>query len=111
MEWNVINTTAFDIYIDAIWIDWPLSHEKLKKVKLDGDTLWDGEDEDPPSWMPPWSTGDAKKLKVKPGDTRVLKFEFDEDAGRRHIFSMSHSTTVVRSLLNLNLLSKYKITA
>jgi hypothetical protein len=82
MEWNVINTTAFDIYIDAIWIEyWPPSHEELNKVKLDGDTLWDGEDEDPPLWMPPWSTDDAKKRKVKTGDTRVLKFEFDTDAG------------------------------
>ena len=81
MEWYVVNTTAVDIFIDAIWIDWPPSHEELNKVKLDGGTLWDGEDEDPPSWMPPWSTGDADKRKVKDGDTRTLKFEFAEGVG------------------------------
>lgn len=81
MEWYVINTTAVDIFIDAIWIDWPLSHEKLKKVKLDGGTLWDEGDDVPPSSMPPWSTEDQNKRKVKKGQTRTLKFEFDKDAG------------------------------
>jgi hypothetical protein len=80
-EWLVINTTVVDIFIDAIWIDWPPSHVKLKKVKLGGDTLWDEHDEDPPSRMPPWSTGDPNKRKIKHGDSRVLKFEFDKDAG------------------------------
>jgi hypothetical protein len=80
MEWHVVNTTTDDIFIDAIWIDWPPSHNKLKRVKLDAGTLWDEQDEDPPSWMPPWSTGDLNKRKIKKGQTRTLKFEFDKDA-------------------------------
>ena len=82
MEWLVINTTAVDIFIDAIWIDWPPSHDKLKKVKLDGETLWDDGDDYPPSWMPPGLTGDLKKRKIKKdGDSRILKFEFSQDVG------------------------------
>ncbi len=30
MEWEVINSTSTDIFIDMIWIDWPPSHEGLK---------------------------------------------------------------------------------
>jgi hypothetical protein len=80
MEWYVVNSTPLDIFIDSIYIDWPPSHDQLNKVKLDGDTLWDGDDENPPSWMPPWSTGDPNKRKIKKGDTRTLKFEFKSDA-------------------------------
>ena len=29
--------------------------------------------------MPPWSTGDLNKRKIKKGQTRTLKFEFDKD--------------------------------
>ncbi|KPK89875.1 MAG: hypothetical protein AMJ88_16950 [Anaerolineae bacterium SM23_ 63] len=81
MEWYVFNSTPDAIFIDAIWIDWPPSHIKLKKVKLDGDTLWDEGDGDSPSWMPPWKPGlDPNKRKIKAGDDRVLKFEFEKDA-------------------------------
>ena len=81
MEWLVVNTTAVDIFIDAIWIDWPPSHDTLDKVKLDGGTLWDEGDDYPPSSMPPWSTADLNKRKIKKDDSRTLKFEFDSDAG------------------------------
>jgi hypothetical protein len=82
MEWYVVNTTAADIFVDAIYIEWPPIHVKLKKVKLDGDTLWDEQDVEPPSWMPPWKSGlDPNKRKIKRNDDRVLKFEFENDAG------------------------------
>ena len=80
IEWQVVNTTTVDIFIDAILIEWPPSHNKLKKVKLDAGTLWDMGDDNPPSSMPPWSTEDSNKRKVKKGQTRNLKFEFDSDA-------------------------------
>jgi serine/threonine-protein kinase len=79
-EWLVFNSTPSDIFIDAIWINWPSSHGELNKVKNGGDTIWEGEDESPPSSMPPWSTGDANKFKVKSDDDRILKFEFDSSA-------------------------------
>jgi serine/threonine protein kinase len=80
-EWMVINSTTSDIFIDAIWIDWPPSHNKLNKVKLDRGTLWDEGDDYPPSWMPPWSTEDLNKRKIGKGGSRTLKFEFESNAG------------------------------
>ena len=70
------------IIITSMWVNWPDGedgHEKLDKVKLGKDEIWNLGDKDPPTEMPPWSSP-ADKRDIDSGKDKKLEFCFQEEA-------------------------------
>lgn len=77
----IYNSRPEKIIITDMLIYWPLEHEELEEVKLGKDKIWEnnGEGDDPPTHMPPWSSPpDKRDIDDKP---KKLEFRFKEDAG------------------------------
>lgn len=62
--------------ITEIHIDWPVVNEKLKKIELDHNRIWDGEDFVPPTDI---TSGFKDDYTVASGNSEEIKFGFDED--------------------------------
>jgi len=80
MTWEVTNTGTGRITIDRIALNWPDSNGNLKKVKLDGEEIY--EYELAPSFadiVSGWQ-GDLMYREIEPGDTAELEFEFKDNA-------------------------------
>jgi hypothetical protein len=78
-EWVVTNYSGLAITVDEIWIDWPTSNGDFERVKLDVNSIWYGEEEDPPKQITSWSSGPGAR-KVNNGSSSVLGFRFEEEA-------------------------------
>ncbi|MEK6256388.1 MAG: hypothetical protein N2C13_03600, partial [Chloroflexota bacterium] len=68
------------ILITEIFLDWPSTNAQLKKVKVDKKTIWDIQDDIPPTFIFTDWKGNQKDRELKPGETIELVFEFDKNA-------------------------------
>jgi hypothetical protein len=78
-EWRVTNFSGSTITITAIWIDWPAGNDALERVEFGGDRIWFGDDEDPPSSMPPWF-GWSRDRELRNYRDKDLEFRFERIA-------------------------------
>ena len=78
-DWWITNLGSSPVTIDGLEITWPAVNDVLKKIKLDGGTIYDPD-------LPPasasvssgWS-GDVLDRQIPAGETFQLRFEFEED--------------------------------
>ncbi|MFV2044588.1 MAG: hypothetical protein ACC700_15310 [Anaerolineales bacterium] len=75
--WNLTNGTGSTITITEIFINWPASNDKLKKVRLDTADIYTSDDDSPPTNITGGWTGASRD--VGNGATSVLTFEFEQD--------------------------------
>lgn len=77
VRWTITNNTSQTIMITQMFFDWPLSNNKLKKIKLDHWVIWDDQDSNPPtSIITSWS-GSSFRREIRPGESEDLVFDFD----------------------------------
>lgn len=79
----IYNSKPDSIIITDMMIEWPPEHEELEEVKLGKDKIWEnfnGEGDDPPTHMPPW-TSPPDKRDIKAFDSKKLEFRFREEVG------------------------------
>ena len=77
---EITNAGFETIEIASIEISWPAEQERLEKVKLDGDTIFEIELQPPAALIDSgWKDPDEpEKRQIEPGATLELKFEFEE---------------------------------
>jgi len=77
-RWSLTNNGGSPATINSIFLSWPETNRKLKKVKLGKDTIFD-QKRDPTSTTidSDWKGG-ADKRTIEPGETKVLRFEFEQ---------------------------------
>lgn len=78
--WTITNESSQTILISEIYLDWPSDNEQLKKIKLGKKTIWDKQDQLPPTYISSDWKGGEKNREIKPGKTVDLIFEFDNNA-------------------------------
>ena len=83
---SIINNSTSTITVTELWVNWPDEYIELEDVKLEGKKIWDIEDDDPPTEMPPWTSPD-KDREIKADTDEVLEFIFREDGGAAAIAS------------------------
>ena len=85
VKWELSNPTASDVLITEVSITWPAAHQKLKKMKLDGDFAKDINDTRSPTNVPADKAfeSDPNKRTLESGETRRLEIEFDKDVSGR----------------------------
>jgi Flp pilus assembly protein TadG len=81
LRWTLTNNATNDVSITAITIDWQdiPSDQKLKKIRLDGDEIWDNEDTSPPTSISSGWHSDADRRILDATSSEVLEFEFDKE--------------------------------
>jgi hypothetical protein len=79
---TIRNDGCADEFITNIALSWPQgTNGNLQKIKLDGDTLWNGPATGSPiNFGIPPLTADANKRKIKKGESDVLEFDFVNNA-------------------------------
>lgn len=75
--WPLTNGTASTILLIQFDLSWPFA-ENLDKAEMDGQNFWDGTAYSPASINSGWSGG-ASKRQVSAGQTRQVRFDFDQD--------------------------------
>jgi serine-aspartate repeat-containing protein C/D/E len=83
VEWELFNHGSDAITIDTITLSWPAALGKLRKIKLDRDTIYEPTPDDRPA--PPFAVfdtwkGGVDKRQIKANDRDKLKFEFEKKA-------------------------------
>jgi hypothetical protein len=80
----IYNSSPEKIIITEMWVHhWPPDHLELEQVKLGKDRIWEnfnGDGDDPPAHMPPWTSPDDKR-DIKPYENKKLEFRFKGEAG------------------------------
>lgn len=84
-KWELTNNTTGDVLITEVNISWPAAHQKLKKMKLDGDFTKDINDTSSPTSVPADKAfeSDDNRRTLEAGETRKLEIEFDKDVKNR----------------------------
>ncbi|MCJ7825940.1 MAG: hypothetical protein MUP44_13675, partial [Anaerolineales bacterium] len=78
VSWNVFNGGTQAVKITSIYLNWPGSNVSLKKIYLDGNMLWQGNDKNPPTTISSgWETSGRT---IAPGSSKRLSFFFDQNA-------------------------------
>ena len=80
---TIKNNGSVDEFITAVNLTWPsATNGKLKKVKLDGDVIYDKPDiaGGTANLTAAQLAADQNKRKIKKGQTDVLTFEFEKKA-------------------------------
>jgi hypothetical protein len=83
LKWLLTNNGDVAAILTKLTLTWPEANGMLKKVKFDGDVVWDD--------GAPWTlagitldtanfTTDPKKKRIDPGKTRVFTLEFEKNA-------------------------------
>jgi len=80
VEIEVTNNSPAKVNIVGLTLNWPPANVKLKKVELDGETIWDKGHAPPPTnitgdWKPP-----PGRREIDAYQTEILTFFFQEDA-------------------------------
>ncbi len=78
VSWTVVNDGLITLEIAEIYLEWPADNDELKKVRLDGETLWDKKDKTSPTTIS--SDWRNESRQVPGGSSNTLTFEFDEEA-------------------------------
>jgi Flp pilus assembly protein TadG len=81
LRWTLTNNATNDVSIISIDIDWQdiPSDQKLKKIRLDGDEIWNVEDTSPPTSISSGWHSDADRRILSATSSEILEFEFDKD--------------------------------
>ncbi|MFC1532529.1 hypothetical protein ACFL7M_04060 [Thermodesulfobacteriota bacterium] len=81
VEWELFNNGSNAITIDKITLRWPAALGKLRKIKLDRDTIFEPavKPEPPFAVIYTWKGG-IRKRQIKANDKDKLKFEFEKKA-------------------------------
>lgn len=77
VSWDLANLGGKPITLTEFWLDWPPANAELKKLILNGDTIWEGEDEHPPTRIAGGWKGSPSERTLGPGEVGVLRVEFD----------------------------------
>jgi len=89
-EYNIRikNNTGQQIQISGVYLDWPVSNAKLKKVELGGSEIWNGEDSSPPTSFA--CSGSA--CRINAGSDKVMVSFYDQSAASSgYTLSMSYT--------------------
>jgi len=89
-EYNIRikNNTGQQIQISSVYLDWPVSNAKLKKVELGGSEIWNGEDSSPPTSFA--CSGSA--CRINAGSDKVMVSFYDQSAASSgYTLSMSYT--------------------
>ena len=78
-EWDLVNTGNSDIHLQSVSVNWPESNQRLTKIKLDGDTPFDGLRDMPVTTVSSGWHSDPNKRLIKAGADRRFKLEFETD--------------------------------
>ena len=78
IEWKLSNDGNKVVTIDSIEVSWPDTLGHLKKVKREGDTIFEGRPVPQPLALitSDMMTSDIKKRQIKHGESKKVKFEF-----------------------------------
>jgi len=83
VEWELFNNGSNVITIDKITLSWPAALGKLRKIKLDRDTIYEpdaGNRPEPPFAVIDTWKGDIGKRQIKANDKDKLILEFEKKA-------------------------------
>lgn len=81
LKWTINNNSTAAEIISSISIDWPdtPSSQKLKKVKLNGQTIWDQGDKSPPTTIAGGWKGNKNDRTLGASSSNELRFEFEKN--------------------------------
>ena len=80
ISWTVFNGTSEDFLLEELRFDWPLSNKQLKKIKINGKTIWSEKDKAPPTYvLTEWDKPPSRR-EISAGSTFKIEFEFDTKA-------------------------------
>ena len=77
VSWTVTNDSLVMVTITRIVLDWPASNGALDRIRFDSSSIWNGNDEAPPSDINSGWTGNRVLVG---GTTKDLIFEFTSEA-------------------------------
>lgn len=76
-SWSVTNTGSGTVIITRIVLDWPAGNGALDRIRFGSSSIWNGNDETPPSDVDSGWTGNRT---LGGGSSKDLKFEFTSEA-------------------------------
>ena len=76
------------VIVTGVTLDWPAENEELKEVQMNGNTVWAGTDNAPPSSISEWS-GDVGLRVIGPGSSGELRFIF-----KRAVAAVGYSVAI-----------------
>ena len=76
VEWVLTNDSSTSVTITRIVLGWPAANVRLDRIRFDGSSIWNGEDDSPPSDIEP---GTGNRM-LAAGSAKSLRFVFAEDA-------------------------------
>ena len=79
IEWELPNEGDDAVTIEALSLNWPEMNGKLKKVKLEGATLYDNLRDAPVTTIAGGWSPDIRDRRILPGDADTLEIEFTDD--------------------------------
>ena len=75
VEWVFTNDSSTPATITRIVLDWPAANIRLDRIRFNGSSIWNGEDDSPPSDVEP-GTGNRT---LGAGSSKGLRFQFEAD--------------------------------
>jgi hypothetical protein len=75
VEWELSNGSSTSVTITRIVLDWPAANIRLDRIRFNGSSIWNGEDDSPPSVVEP-GTGNRT---LGSGSSKGLRFQFEAD--------------------------------
>lgn len=85
IEWELTNLGEDTHTVSGITLSWPAEHAELESIKLGGDKIFDQSVPPPGVTINSDWTNDADDRRIKSGDSKPLKFEFN---GKYHDASL-----------------------
>ncbi len=79
ISWTITNDSATNATINAITINWPSGNDYLDSITLGGETIWDQQDNLPPTVVDASWKGNASRT-IGAGSTMTITFQFGEAA-------------------------------
>jgi hypothetical protein len=82
VRWKINNTTGATITIVGIYINWPSGHDRLDKIELGGDAIWDQSTTQRPSNITSgWKGGASRSIPPSPMQTLLFQFGDEHEEG------------------------------
>ena len=85
---RINNGGPVKVIVTGVTLDWPAENEELKEVQMNGNTVWAGTDNAPPSSISEWS-GDVGLRVIGPGSSGELRFIF-----KRAVAAVGYSVAI-----------------
>lgn len=79
VSWSVTNSGSGTVTINRIVFDWPSTNGALNRIRFKNASIWNGNDDAPPSDIGSGWTGVSNRWLLG-GESKVLKFEFTSGA-------------------------------